>query len=133
MNQCIEALNENFDNLKERHDANLHFSAVVAEDIEQFICENREKIVDCFVDNAYCFVFIRGLPSSEYLVDNEDDFFENEYGIDGDNRLLKDLYLENGDVNKDLIVGELNLKRWDGKYYTYEGNLKHISIPGVVE
>lgn len=145
MNRLFEAIDrlDSF-TLEEKRDSNLHFVAVMADDVVDFIRSNKRKVVDAYKDRAYCFFFIKGLPSGDWVdsVDDEDGFLEDEYPefeqheeyLDDEGYIKEDvLYLPNGDVNKDFLIKLLGLTKWDGDYYTYEGDYRHVYIPGVTE
>lgn len=145
MNKLFEAVDK-LDSfvLEEKRDDNLHFVAVMADDVDDFIKSNRRKIIDAYDDSSYCFFFMKGLPNGYWaeMVDDEDEFIEGEYPeaqqheeyLDDNGYFKKDvLYLPNGDVNKDFLIELLGLSKWSGDYYTYEGKHKHIDIPGVTD
>ncbi len=112
--------------LNEARDDKLHVTVISGDENEDFIKANKRKIVDVYTDGPLGYFFTKGTPSGRYAYDDNDGFFTSGEEMDPVSDPSQ-LYLPDGSINKDYIVSELGLTKWDGMFYDADGRTRYFS------
>ena len=139
MNRLFEAIDKLYAfTLDETEDINHRLNEsdkplvlVVVDDeyIKDLIKKNKSKIDSIYTDGYEYYAFVKGKPLGDYEY-NEEDLF-GDWGFEGDD--IDELFLSNGDINKEFIIEERGLRPYKPISLTEDDELdlgdgKHVAI-----